>query len=281
MIRLLVAVTSGFSGNVLCEAGSFGPQREPRGALKKCMEKLFDIVYEDDELLVINKPADLVCHPTKGDVYSSLISRVRLHLRQSDEAHLINRLDRETSGLVLVAKNLPVARQLRELWERRLVQKQYLAIVRGHVLEGRSLIDAPLGRDEESQVAIKDKVRADGAVAQTEFALERRFSRAEGDFSLLRVWPLTGRKHQIRIHLAHVGHPIVGDKLYGGDENLYLDFVQCRLSESQRRELLLPNQALHAAELRFDWRGQEAVFHAAPETWFTEFVDQNFIILAP
>src|ERR1051326_9134082 len=83
------------------------------------MTKLFDIIHEDADLLVINKPADLVCHPTKGDVYSSLISRVRLYLGADAEAHLINRLDRETSGLVLVARNLPVAVALRQLWEKR------------------------------------------------------------------------------------------------------------------------------------------------------------------
>jgi len=245
------------------------------------MEKLFEIIHEDDDLLVINKPADLVCHPTKTDVYSSLISRIRIYLGPEAEAHLINRLDRETSGLVVVAKKLSVALELRALWEGRLVRKHYLAIVHGHVREASGMIDAPLGRDEQSRVAIKDKVRPDGAAAQTEFALERHFSRSEGDFALLRVSPLTGRKHQIRIHLAYYGHPIVGDKLYGGDEDLYLDFVQWRLSETQRRKLLLPNQALHAGELRFIWRGQETFFHAPPEFWFTDFVSDHEIRGAP
>ena len=235
------------------------------------MNNLFEIIHEDGDLLVINKPADLVCHPTKGDAYSSLISRIRLYLGPV-EAHLINRLDRETSGIVLVAKNGPVALELRRLWEARLVRKQYLAIVHGHVSEARGQIDASLGRDEESQVAIKDGVRPDGLPATTEFELDCRFSRPEGDFSLLRVSPFTGRKHQIRIHLAHYGHPIVGDKLYGGDENLYLDFVLGRLTDVQRQRLILANQALHASELHFTWRGQETAFRALPEAWFSQFI---------
>src|SRR6266581_1681265 len=143
------------------------------------MERLLNIIHEDENLLVINKPADLVCHPTKGDAYSSLISRVRLYLGSS-EAHLINRLDRETSGLVLVAKSLAVARELRAIWESRLVQKEYLAIVHGAVRPDHGVIEAPLGPAEHSQVAIKDQVRPDGAAASTEFAVQTRFARPEG-----------------------------------------------------------------------------------------------------
>ena len=239
------------------------------------MEKLFEIVHEDAELLVINKPADLVCHPTKGDVYSSLISRVRLHLPADARPHLVNRLDRETSGLVLVAKTDEAARSLRKIWETRAVQKEYLAIAHGHVRAAHGLINEPLGKDEASKVAIKDCVRPDGAAAQTEFQVERRFKRAEGEFTLLRVQPLTGRKHQIRIHLAHYGHPIVGDKLYGGDADLYLALVENRLTAEQRQRLILWCHALHAAEVRFHWRDQEQVFHAAPEPWFTDFLNSE------
>ncbi len=234
--------------------------------------KLLNILHEDADLLVINKPADLVCHPTKGDVLSSLISRVRLHLGSAAECHLVNRLDRETSGVILIAKHLQGARELRALWEQRSVHKEYNAIVHGHIKESCAVIEEPIGPDQESQVAIKGKVRPDGAVARTDIYIERRFSRVEGDFSLLRVIAHTGRKHQIRIHLAHYRHPIVGDKIYGGNENLYLDFVQSRLTESQWRELILPNQALHAAQLRFQWRGREWIFQAPPEKWFLEFV---------
>jgi len=251
------------------------------------MEKLFDIIYEGRELLVINKPAGLVCHPTKTDQYSSLIGRVRLHVGPGAQPHLVNRLDRETSGVTLVAKDLATARELQRTWESRQVEKDYLAIVHGEVREARGVVDAPLGKDEHSRVAIKDCARADGAPARTEYWVLERMSRyAEttdhgsdprplplglGPFTLLLVRPLTGRKHQIRIHLAHVGHPIVGDKLYGGDEDLYLALVEDRLTPEQRRQLILPHHALHAREVRFTWRGEARAFRAEPEGWLTEW----------
>jgi 23S rRNA pseudouridine1911/1915/1917 synthase len=221
---------------------------------------------------------------------------------------LINRLDRETSGVVLIAKNSETAGVLGKIFETRAVQKEYLAIVHGRVRDDHGLIDAPLGKDERSRVAIKDCVRPDGAPSQTEYWVECRFSRSdfsnyqeiwndkfsrrigvqfplsaacggEGrgevapfSFSLLRLIPRTGRKHQIRIHLAHLGHPIVGDKLYGGDEDLYLALVENRLTDEQRARLILPHHALHARALRFTWRGRPVEFSCAPEPWFKTFV---------
>jgi len=243
------------------------------GRRKAMATDLFEILHEDEDLLVINKPAGLVCHPTKGDERSSLAGRLRLYRGAEVPVHLINRLDRETSGVVCVAKTETAARELRQLWESRAVEKQYWAIVHGHVADAEGVIDAPLGKDEASEVVVKDCVRPDGHPSRTRFWTQWRFERAEGKFSWLRVAPETGRKHQIRIHLQHLGHSIVGDKLYGPDPALYLKLAKGELTDADRARLILTHQALHAHTLQFHWRERDWSFVAEPADELVDFIE--------
>lgn len=233
---------------------------------------LFAVLHETDELLVLHKPAGLVCHPTKAGPLSSLVSRVRIYLGAQAEPQMVHRLDRETSGVMIFGKTQDAAAELRRLWALGVVTKEYVALVHGHVAVPAGQIDAPLGRDEASAVAIKDCVRPDGAAARTRFVVEQRFEHRGQLFTRLRLWLDTGRKHQIRIHLAHRGHPLVGDKIYGHNEQLYLAFVTGRLTDADRRQLQLPWQALHAEKLWLPWGGEERGFHSPAEPWFDQFV---------
>jgi 23S rRNA pseudouridine1911/1915/1917 synthase len=232
------------------------------------------ILFEDDLLLVLNKPAGLVCHPTRGGEDSSLIGRIRQHLGNA-EGRLVNRLDRETSGVVLVAKGSGPAGELGRLFGTPAISKTYWAVVHGHVAGGVPgsppqkhaapfTIDAATGKDVASPVAIKDCVRADGAAARTTVRVLRTFDRRGEPFSVLELQPETGRKHQLRIHMAHIGHPIVGDKIYGGDEMRYLRFVSRSMTAADVAALIVTNHALHARALSFHWRGRAWSFEADP-----------------
>jgi len=218
-------------------------------------------IYEDADMLVVDKPAGLVCHPSKDGELSSLIGRVRLYLGHA-EGRLVNRLDRETSGVVLIAKGADVARELGRLFASGgRVEKVYDAIVHGHLHQALT-IDAPLGRDEHSTVAIKDRVRSDGAPARTAVQPLQTFTGPAGKLTQVEVRPRTGRKHQIRIHLAHIGHPVVGDKIYGRDEQIYLRFVTRTMTEADEAALVVEHHALHARLLAFDWRDRTWTFDA-------------------
>jgi 23S rRNA pseudouridine1911/1915/1917 synthase len=174
------------------------------------------------------------------------------------QVSIVNRLDRETSGLVLVAKTAAAAREFGLLMQGHQLGKEYLAIVWGWPEWEHKIIDAPLdrqGKHQYSAIWLKQMIHPAGAPAQTEFRMERRFIRSTsfGDrFSLVRAIPRTGRTHQIRVHLSSLGHSIVGDKIYGPDERSYLRFIQTGWTPDLAQKLLLPRHALHSAKLAVD-----------------------------
>jgi len=201
-------------------------------------------------------------HPTQpGDATTLLDGLEALciyELANGGQLSLINRLDRETSGIVLVAKHKAAARELGIAMERREFRKSYHAIVWGWPEEDDFLIDAPLSRKgelEPSPIWVKQWVHPEGKESRTRFSVEKRFKRNTTNgsrFSLVKCFPETGRMHQIRVHAQHSGHSIVGDKIYGPDENCYLEFIETGWTEKLEKLLLLNRQALHASG--FGWK---------------------------
>lgn len=208
--------------------------------------RTFSILYRDPYFLAINKPAGLPVHATARFHKNTLAALLREQFSPGPIPSLAHRLDRETSGLMLLGCNSSSGAALKKAFRLRQVQKRYLAIVHGHP-PAEERIDWPLGPDTRSGIRIKMDVVADGLPARTRFkTLEHR-----GNFSLLEVFPETGRQHQIRIHLAARGFPIVGDKLYGQDPSVWLEFIELGWTEHLEHHLLLPRQALHAASVSF------------------------------
>lgn len=209
--------------------------------------QLIDLIAKSDEYLAVNKPGDLVCHPTKGDEYSSLISRLRLYLKdRAGEPRFVNRLDRETSGVVLVARTREAHGRFQKLLPS--ARKLYHAVVFGDPGPGGE-IDLPLGRATDSPVRVKQAPVRGGKPSLTRWSRVRTFTREGATYSLLEVRPKTGRMHQIRVHLAALGHAIVGDKLYGPDETIYLRCVETGWSDDMLETVVAPRQLLHASRL--------------------------------
>ncbi len=224
------------------------------------INKDFRIIAESEAWIVVEKPPHLEVHPSKPGrgftLWEGLREVLAYELANGGQVSIINRLDRETSGLTLIAKSAAAARVLGLEMIARRVEKEYLALVWGWPESGEFTVDAPLlrqGARGSTNIYLKQAVHPEGAVARTRFRVERRLSGATtaGDrFALVRAFPETGRTHQIRVHLAHAGHAVVGDKLYGPDEGCYLEFIQTGWTSALAARLLLPRHALHSAVLR-------------------------------
>lgn len=208
----------------------------------------YDVVFEDDRLLVINKPPNLPCHPS-GSFFNNTLWAL---LNESyDDVHIINRLDRETSGLVLVARDKQMAKELGTLFAQKTIRKDYLVMVHGEFVddirsEGFLISDAgsPVRKKKQFQVAPVD----DGIACCT------RFSKLVSNsvFSLVHAQPETGKFHQIRATISALGYPVVGDKIYGLDDSIFVRFVDHCMTSEDLEKLILNHQALHAWRLSFN-----------------------------
>jgi 23S rRNA pseudouridine1911/1915/1917 synthase len=219
----------------------------------------FRVIAESADFIVVDKPAPLQVHPAKPGSPPTLLDGLHALLAfevvNGARLSIINRLDRETSGVVLIARNPAAARAFGIAMMRRQAAKEYLAITWNWPVEDRFFVDAPMlrqGAVTDSPVHLKQMIHPHGAPCRTELEVIRRFQKrtTAGDrFALVRARPKTGRMHQIRVHLAHTGHPIVGDKLYGPDHRAYLDFIESGWTPSLEQRLVLPRHALHAERL--------------------------------
>lgn len=214
------------------------------------------ILEETPDWLAVNKPAGVVCHPSKHGPWSSLVGAARQYLGEP-VLHMPSRLDRETSGVVVLVRRRELASRMQRAIQAGRVRKRYLAVLEG-VLESAREVDLPLGRAEGSHVFLKQVVRSDGRPARTRFVpLEHRAGR-----TLARIEPETGRLHQIRVHAAAIGHPVCGDKLYGPDELLFVEFIREGFTERMRELLGAERQMLHAEQLIFDLGSDSLHFYA-------------------
>ena len=216
-----------------------------------------DIVYEDDDVIVVNKPAGMVVHPAPGHPGHTLVNALLYHSPLSTingefRPGIVHRIDKDTSGLLMVAKNDLAHRSLAAQLKAKTNQREYAALVHGVIKEDQGTIDAPLGRSKKDRK--KQAVVMDGRHAVTHFEVVKRYRH----YTLVKCRLETGRTHQIRVHMAYIGHPVAGDPLYG-----------------PRKTLAGPGQYLHAGLLGFKHprTGQEMTFTAPLPDYFTKMLE--------
>jgi 23S rRNA pseudouridine1911/1915/1917 synthase len=208
------------------------------------------VVYEDEALSVIDKPAGMMVHAGAGASEAGTLVNALLHRYATLSSTggelrpgIVHRLDKQTSGLIIVARNDAVHARLAEMFSRRQMRKTYIALVHGHLKQDSGTIDAPVARDLLRRTRMTTRRQEGARSAVSHYNVERRIHSPWGKFTLLRVRIETGRTHQIRVHMASIGHPVVGDTLYGAPAEIR--------NEKGGPELSLDRNFLHAAELEF------------------------------
>lgn len=212
-----------------------------------------DIRYEDEHLLVVNKPAGLVTHPARGNLSGTLVNGIVHYLGEAphgdadERPGIVHRLDKDTSGLLIVARTEPAYVKLQQMIRDREVSRIYLALVCGHVKEAEGIIDLPLGRSprDRRKMAV---VEEGGRESRTEYAVVKRYR----SWDFLEVRLHTGRTHQIRVHFSHLGHPVFGDPDYGGRQKWHGGMFGPERPLANRLLDMMPRQALHAHRLEFN-----------------------------
>ncbi|MGK5083382.1 RluA family pseudouridine synthase [Bdellovibrionota bacterium FG-1] len=216
----------------------------------------YRILYEDDVLFIICKPANLPVHPAGRYFFNTLLVHLRTQghltpLKAEREYFLAHRIDKETSGVLVLTKDRAACAHITRQFADRMTQKRYLAITHGIAPESFT-VDQAMKRSTVSKVELKMMISPEAEGGQTAFTQFKRLS-IHGQFSLVECLPKTGRQHQIRLHLESAGHPIVGDKLYGIDEDEAFRFFERQfISAEAQAKLLLPRHALHAAAIEFE-----------------------------
>jgi 23S rRNA pseudouridine1911/1915/1917 synthase len=210
-------------------------------------------MYEDESVVVVDKPANMAVHPSGRHLDDKLIQLVHarygagFELETAGAPRLCHRLDRETSGLVIIGRNPTAHADVQQQFERREVGKEYLTIVHGVPERNAGIIDYPIGPARASNVGIKMAIAIDGQTCRTGWSVIERYHGC----ALVSCEPFTGRQHQIRVHLAAIGHPVVGDKLYGDDDSLFERGLEDALTPQDLRQLGMKRHALHNHRIAF------------------------------
>jgi len=213
------------------------------------------VLFEDENLLIVDKPAGVLSHPTDKIVNNTVLAILRHARPDLPKLHLLHRLDRETSGVLALAKNASTARAWTTSMEKHEVKKEYIAIVRGVLIPPEGVIDLPIGR-QPGEIKVRQWIHVPGAVVAVTRYEVLTSGRSQGtvpqlSFSVVRAFPETGRLHQIRVHFAALGHPLLGDPLYTGQGEIYLKMIAGQATAINRASLGFLRVALHAAALTF------------------------------